>query len=405
MPEEPKSVLMHPQAAGGPIMAAPAEGEEDEDGVFGWFSQQQLDNVDIEEQDCPLFMDEEQLKDPKNAAQLEWLSSCTYEGMDGKEIALELKEKGNLVLKGDPVQAGAAKTRPNPKLAITMYDDALYQEHDDTVLKAVLWNNRAMANLKLKNWGHVMTDCVKSIRLNKTLKAYWRGAQASLKLKKFAPCKEFCKEGLKLEPEDKELLAIAAKAEKEQAEAEAEAAVREKAEKRALRAEKMLLATVKSRGVRMGTRPEWLENTYHLDLRNTEMVYLDEEDSLHWAMCFLYPEHATSDLVQDMHEDCALGEQLSQMFPPAVAPPSWDVDRKYDTPELVICYEASADPSGEKPNKRFSKLPLECTLKEALARTDFVVPGYPTFHVVVKGSPFANQYLDDNFIRVSSGGL
>ena len=177
MPEEPKSVLMHPQAAGGPIMAAPAEGEEDEDGVFGWFSQQQLDNVDIEEQDCPLFMDEEQLKDPKNAAQLEWLSSCTYEGMDGKEIALELKEKGNLVLKGDPVQAGAAKTKPNPKLAITMYDDALYQEHDDTVLKAMLWNNRAMANLKLKNWGHVMTDCVKSIRLNKTLKAYWRGAQ------------------------------------------------------------------------------------------------------------------------------------------------------------------------------------------------------------------------------------
>lgn len=166
-------------------VAAQAEEDDDDDGIFSWFSQLQLDNIQFDEdgpETNPLFMDEQDFKDPKNAATVEWLASLQYDGKDTREIAVELKEKGNKALKGEALQAGAASTKPNPKLAIEIYDDALCnaRECGDKKIESTIWSNRAMAQMKLRNWRHVMHDCVKAIRLDKgSIKPYWRGAQVS----------------------------------------------------------------------------------------------------------------------------------------------------------------------------------------------------------------------------------
>eukprot|EP00658_Telonema_sp_P-2_P036049 TRINITY_DN26135_c0_g1_i1.p1 TRINITY_DN26135_c0_g1~~TRINITY_DN26135_c0_g1_i1.p1 ORF type:complete len:441 (-),score=135.13 TRINITY_DN26135_c0_g1_i1:86-1408(-) len=388
------------EEAANKMIGPAAEESDDDDGLFGWFSQMQLENIDTEEFDeCPLFMDEEDLKDPKNAGVVEWLANCQYGDMDALEIALDLKERGNKALKGEAMQDGGASTKPNPKMAITIYDDALCQNCGDKMLESVLWSNRAAAHMKLKNWGHVMHDCVKAIRLNKTgIKPYWRGAQASLKIKKFKEAAEFCKEGLKLEEDNKELLGLQKKAVESAAAAEKEAARIAAKESMEKQVEKTRLAIIAERGVRIGVRPEWLDNSYHLDLRGANMAYVDDENYLHWAVAFLYPEHAQSDLVQDVHEECSLGEQLEMMFPPACPPLSWDTEHKYVLPQLLVCYERGVDVDGKKPKERFKEVPLDVSLKSILALPDLVVPGYPAFHVVSRDSAFAKQYLDDTYI-------
>jgi hypothetical protein len=51
---------------------------------------------------------------------------------------------------------------------------------------------------------------------------------------------------------------------------------------------------------------------------------------------FLYPEHATSDVVPDFVEDTEFGAVLSTMFPPGAPAPSWDTDGQYVVGSLVV---------------------------------------------------------------------
>lgn len=221
-------------------------------------------------------------------------------------------------------------------------------------------------------------------------------------------------EGLKVDEDNTELKQLLSKGEQGATKAKREKEQKDAAIQRAAAHEKLRLDAVRARGIRITARPEWLDSTYHLDLRGSEAFYIDEDLCLHWAVTlqpanstlmlhslqvgFLYPEHAQSDLVQDFHEECALIEQLEMMFPPAVPPVSWDVDRKYVLPRLILCYERSATTDGKQPKSKYGIIPPETTLKELLSLPDMVVPGYPIFHVVIKDSPFAQQYLDDSYI-------
>jgi len=51
---------------------------------------------------------------------------------------------------------------------------------------------------------------------------------------------------------------------------------------------------------------------------------------------FLYPEHATSDVVPAFVEDTEFGAVLATMFPPVAPRPSWDADRRYVLGSLVV---------------------------------------------------------------------
>ncbi|KAH9027268.1 hypothetical protein EDB85DRAFT_1893071 [Lactarius pseudohatsudake] len=51
---------------------------------------------------------------------------------------------------------------------------------------------------------------------------------------------------------------------------------------------------------------------------------------------FLYPEHATSDVVPDFVEDAEFGAVLATMSPPGAPAPPWDADGRYVVGSLVV---------------------------------------------------------------------
>lgn len=91
----------------------------------------------------------------------------------------------------------------------------------------------------------------------------------------------------------------------------------------------------------------------------------DEEDpnqgTLIFPVHFLYPQHATSDMVPDFNEDAAFGDYLAAMFPPNAEPPDWDKIGEYVNGRLSI-YAAT---SGKRLLKIGKKMTLRDVIREA----------------------------------------
>ena len=51
---------------------------------------------------------------------------------------------------------------------------------------------------------------------------------------------------------------------------------------------------------------------------------------------FLYPQYATSDVIQEFVEDTPFSAHISAMFPPQVPAPEWDAKGEYTVGNLVI---------------------------------------------------------------------
>jgi len=88
----------------------------------------------------------------------------------------------------------------------------------------------------------------------------------------------------------------------------------------------------------------------------------DEEDpkqsTLIFPVHFLYPQHATSDIIPDFHEDTSFGEHLSAMFPPNGEPPNWDKAGEYVNGRLSIYAGTS--------KKRLLKIGKKMTLRDVI---------------------------------------
>lgn len=53
-------------------------------------------------------------------------------------------------------------------------------------------------------------------------------------------------------------------------------------------------------------------------------------------MFFLYPQHATSDVISEFAEDTSFADHIATMFPPQAPPPEWDRKGEYVDGQLVI---------------------------------------------------------------------
>lgn len=76
-------------------------------------------------------------------------------------------------------------------------------------------------------------------------------------------------------------------------------------------------------------------------------------------MFFLYPQHATSDVIPEFVEDTPFSAHLSAMFPPHATPPGWDSKGEYVEGQLVI-YAMTH-------RKRLLKVGKKMTLREVCA--------------------------------------
>lgn len=112
------------------------------------------------------------------------------------------KQRGNDILKG----SSGAPSRTQAKEALEAFTAGLATGCEDPRLVAQLYSNRAHVRMLLRQFVEAVDDCRKAIDSDPSfLKAYWRGAKASLHLGLARNAVEFCEQGLAKEPGNAEL--------------------------------------------------------------------------------------------------------------------------------------------------------------------------------------------------------
>jgi len=240
-----------------------------------------------------------------------------------KEVAQNFKEQGNEYFKGK-------RTRE----ALGFHTQGVDAKPTDKTLLEALLCNRAACNLELYNYGSVLRDCSKALSLNpRSSKAFYRSALALMALERVEEALDCCSRCLNFDPDNKGVLAlrdrvVKVKSEKERKEEEKKERLRkEEAAKLQMKIafrERNLIAIEKSDG----------------SSSNPYSPHFDPDDptqsTLVLPVFFLYPQYATSDVIQEFSEETPFAAHISVMFPPQAPPPDWDAKREYVDGQLVI---------------------------------------------------------------------
>lgn len=96
---------------------------------------------------------------------------------------------------------------------------------------------------------------------------------------------------------------------------------------------------------------------------------------------FLYPQHATSDMISHFVEDTRFEEHIATMFPPDGATPGWDTKGEYLAGQLVV-YAITSGKRLLKVGKKMRLSDVMLAAKDGLEIRD----GCLSFIVLPKGS-------------------
>jgi len=238
------------------------------------------------------------------------------------EIAQNFKEQGNDYFKGKRYRE-----------ALGFYTQGVDTKPPDVVLQEALLCNRAACNLELKNYGSVLRDCSRALLVNpKSSKAFYRSALALVALDRVDEAIDCCLRCLQSDPANKSVQsahqrALELKREKERKEQEKIERLQKEQE-----AKRKLYLAFRERNLIVIPKPDGSDNPY--------APHFDPEDptgnTLIIPVFFLYPQHATSDVIPQFVEDTPFSAHLSAMFPPQAAPPEWDSKGEYIDGQLVI---------------------------------------------------------------------
>ncbi|KAF2631599.1 hypothetical protein BU25DRAFT_479215 [Macroventuria anomochaeta] len=173
------------------------------------------------------------------------------------------------------------------------------------------------------NYRSCINDCASTLRINPSnVKAYYRSGTACLALDKLPEAKDACEFGLKLDPSNAPLKALAEKIQKRTdyiAKVETDRIARE--EKAASERATLDLA-LKARNVTVrstGDEAPDLEDA-KIQLSNP----LDPSSPLSFPVLLLYPAHSQSDFIKAFNEHQTLPEHLDYIFPLP-----WDEENEY----------------------------------------------------------------------------
>jgi len=162
-------------------------------------------------------------------------------------------------------------------------------------------------------------------------KAYYRSALALVALERFEEALDCCTRCLSFNPENESIRSLLDQARKGQ---KANAEKQRRLEEEAVR-KRDLANALKARHIIQVNDPSSESSPYEASLEG------DEPKSLIVPVFFLYPQHATSDLISHYHEDTPFSTHLENMFPiskedAAHPPPDWDTRKEYLAPNLAV---------------------------------------------------------------------
>jgi tetratricopeptide (TPR) repeat protein len=275
------------------------------------------DEILAELNKTPLFMTS--LEDNDD---LEALKALAYEGT-ALEVAAGFKERGNESFKekgfkdakefyGKGIQVLLLEVRKRQKGEGEAKDKEEIKKEVGILEMCLV--NRAACHLKLKNYRSCVQDCGSALRINvKNVKAYFRSAEALLKLDKVAEADDACARGLAVDPENKALHGIANEIIKRNKEVEIRRKREAERENRRRLEQVTLRAALKARGIktRKTSQPPEMEDA------KIELVPdpTDPESSVSFPAVLLYPLHLESDFVKAFNEMESVGDHLRYILP------------------------------------------------------------------------------------------
>jgi tetratricopeptide (TPR) repeat protein len=284
----------------------------------------------------PLFMTD--LEENDN---LEALKALAYEGTP-LEVATGFKERGNesfaekgykdakeFYSKGINVLLIEVRKRQKGEVEPLSIDKEEVQQ-EVKVLEASLVN-RAACHLELSNYRSCILDCGSALRINgKNVKALYRSARALLKLDRIADADDACARGLKIDPQNKALLATAQEIVKKNAVVQERKKKELERENRKRLEEVTLRAALKARSIKTRKTPQPPE----MEDAKIGLVPdpISPESTLSFPAVLLYPLHLESDFIKAFNETESLGHHLSYILPLP-----WDKAGEYRM-NSVECY-------------------------------------------------------------------
>jgi len=269
--------------------------------------------------------------------------------------------------------------------ALKAYDEGIEQNCNDDELNAKLHCNRALVNIKLRNYRSVIEDCDIAIKLNPSfVKAYYRKAFANYRLEKFEECTRICDQGIQLSPTTEDLLTLRKLAidkiskieEKKKKELE------EKAKEN-----KALHRSCKLKGIVLG------QKRVEIPLAYNQLLWIDEENQIHTPIVIYYPEFQQMDLIQDSLEGDKIYDHLANLLENGLP---WDTKGHYSNfKDLNVFIEIN---TGKplymlKRNKKhdeygFKRLKMDETVGTLLKNPDYIVPMVLEIYVLSERSHF-----------------
>ena len=252
------------------------------------------------------------------------------------------------------ITAAPAAPAPDSKLSYTSGELALY--------KSVLFSNRAMAHMEIKNWGFVIQSSTLSLTLNPSnVKAYYRLAKAHEARREWELCLDACTAGLAADPSSAVLQKLLNSVSKNALHERSQRQTFERDRAERVGDVKALYKWCKSRNVSLGRVPlvEGVceDDDYYGDSGGREVekrwnfhqphsgkmpsVGKDgNSNDYTWPAMFLYPAVGQSDFVDAFAGGELLAERLADMFPEeAGSRVAWDHDGSYVCSSLAVYFE------------------------------------------------------------------
>lgn len=320
----------------------------------------------------PFFM----TKLPENSTEvsplIEGLQQLKYgeEYNTPNELAQSYKEDGNFNYK-----------HKKYRLAILSFSKGISSKCDDTDLLAQLFNNRALAQLKLENYRSSFNDCKQALKLKPNyLKALLTAAKCCFNLKDYDECMNYCNQisnlALTDESVNDEITSLRAKAVKNKKLLLRDSRLQENREKKIDQVREKIIETIKQKNINLDGSDLFHDRQYS--------VHLDEQGLLEWPVIFAYPENNQTDVVQSFNENTLFCDQLAEVFQ---EPPAWDSNKRYQINNLSVYFEGA--------DKKLHKVDISEPLGQILQNKNMIIKnGIPWFFILVAGSKEEIAFLE-----------
>lgn len=369
--------------------------DEDE---FGQFKKDRAWTMN-EIRDHPLFM-EDMPRDINDNPHLLALQSLIYDGQTPEQLAEHFRKLGNEAFR-------SSSNHISSQNALMAYTRGLEMECKDEALNSQLYSNRAAVSLRLKEYDKAVNDCRCAIKLDSSnTKAQFRAAKASEALGLTSQALEFCKDAVRLMPNEKEVRDMQARL-MQRLQTEEQGRVKdrrsaENAKKEQYFADLTVVAALERRHVTLGP-PMWDMGMYtrgslpRPKLAAAADASEEDGDAVHWPLLMLYDETNQSDFVETFDDRCALEDQLQLMFPEDRAV-EWDEEGKYVWNRLACYLERYAAEEGNE--SQMLRVPIDAALQEHLR--GLRVPPCLVFHIFVNGTPAHEHFCKAHALQGQS---